>query len=844
MPAQRMAEILLKFRAENGEGLKSLDQVQKKMADTTKVAGNLSTQLDSSFTKSGVRADFFAGRLAQIKQRADGVRIGNAELKTELDKLDDSFDKAAESSEELAKANEHVSDSFEKVGDRARDARGRFLPSGSSGAAGSGGSSGGDTSGDGGDNSGGDSGGGSTRSGTFGLKSFGRELKNLPAIQIPGLGISTDAVGKLTQLAGNLTPAALAAGGAVGVLSTALVLLTTSAKAAKDAALAELDARAKAIALIKTGSQAEIQARINELTKQREANKAVADDANAFLANLRASINATGKNQQALAEFNSTLGTGAGELSAAKEAAEKANKEFNNATTELDLLSQASGLSAQTTQDLAKAEASLQLRRATATEDIARIENQLAANREAQQQIDSGSAEGLAKRKRDIYNELIAIEEATDATADKVRASEGDIEKQRLYREELKKLKAQFDTLSVTYDVLSTSLVENAVAANDAAKQAEEIRKDSITATKKYDDEVAKAEEDNLKQRADIQNKYNDALVKAADTAVAAAQAAYDKLKGQQDKLGLALERGENSVQAKIEFDAAKKATERARTEVKDAQDHAAKLREIRLKSQEDDENLVAKRDFAGLYRSRRATTLALQQETDRYDQERSAKLVSYAQQDDDEAKQQAFERSQRLEKYRQDLSDAQTAYNTDIRNAAAARDKAIQLAVQTRDKEYQAQYDKYNSTLSLLKAGIVAELQLIEKGNAGKLALEERYYAQSRALLAGAVTAANLGGNINGKAAGLAFKAKGGGLRKGQLAAVNEPDSTGREGFNRIAFPRMAGLFMPMQAGTVNRDTGKPSISNVWNITGNDPEAIGAVVERKVGEQLDYYFG
>lgn len=583
-------------------------------------------------------------------------------------------------------------------------------------------------------------GGGKSAGGTFGLKSFGRELKNLPAVAIPGLGISTDAIGKITQLLGNLNPAALAAGGAVGILAGALVLLTQRAQQTAQAARAEIDARSAALRLLEQGNKQEIQARINQLAEQRRINEIVANDANQLLVNLREGIlKDEGPLRAAQAEFNALVGTGAGELIAAKQAAEAANAELAKTNNELNILQQGSGLTAQATRDLAQAENLLRLERLRTNDLIRASQNELSAEIEKYGLIESGTSEALNKRLESLREERNLVNAAIQDLSRKRDLEVAGSEAQKLLNEQILNFADRADALSDTLKVLADPAVASAIRAREAEEQlaAERQRRidESISAVQKYNNDVATLNNRLFEQSAAIEQKRTETLVRLAEQAAEAAEQALSKLQEQQAKLAQDLARNEEDAERKRQFNLLEQQIKYQAQEAKDARDHANKLVDIRKKAAEREQDLIANRDFAGLFRARRDTNTQLEETTAQYNEQREQRLAALKAESEDKQRQFIFDQQQRQINYRRALSDAQAQYNRELALAAQKLRAQTTLAEQAYRADLTMLGQKYNAELSLRQQAIQAELQLIQQGNSAKLLAEQQLLAQAAML-------------------------------------------------------------------------------------------------------------
>jgi hypothetical protein len=139
-------------------------------------------------------------------------------------------------------------------------------------------------------------------------------------------GLSQSAEQGVTQIIQN-NPKLVAA---LGVAGGALVLLSAQAAKVRESALSELQARGEVVRLLQVATSTEIQARVDELNERRRILEAQAGDSAAVLQQLRNDTAATfGPVLAGINELNSVLGTGAGELSAAKQNAENAQAALN-----------------------------------------------------------------------------------------------------------------------------------------------------------------------------------------------------------------------------------------------------------------------------------------------------------------------------------------------------------------------------------------------------------------------------------------------------------------------------------------------------------------------------------
>lgn len=795
------------------------------------------TDLVTNGTGGGVAA--LNQRFADFNQRMVVAKAAATEQRGELERLKAATDDVAVSTDKLAEANQKTSNSFEKL--RASEIK-RVSAFGA-------GSSGGD-----------ETSGGSNLGST--LRKLGSQGRALPAMATP-FGISTDQISNLVRMGGALTDLAdkagisttklLGAGAAAAVLGVALIALTNNAKAAKEAAQADLDARTRAIELINNGSKEEVQARINELAAKREANAIIAKDANDLVDNLRKNnIEQLGGGLALVTEINSVLGTGGSELAAAKENAEKANKALGETSTELDLLTQNSGLAAQGLDDIAQAANRIHILAAD-------ISNGAAADLEAYKLANdpNTTTKQLDSRIRDLQLEIAVTQNSALAAQSRAEALGVETAEGQAATAEMNKLNDQAARAQSSLAALSQSFVRTAVTANETAAINEEIRKKEIEVAKQYNDDKAKLDEDLANKQNKLYADLADKQLELSDKVKEDTQKALDQLTEKSDALKSKLD----DTLAEDKSDADAKALDRQKKFLtKEAQadtEAKAKLLQIQKDSDEKAYDLGLSRDFAGLAQLRRDTANRLAASNQEANDNRAKRLVQYEQENADDEENFVKSRDKKIAQYQKQLDDLKDA---EKKQEAAINDNYT--------KQNNKLTDKFNKEFGALSAGYAAELTALQattqqrvaiaaNGAAALLKTEDELWKQALQILKGNFggvistaipTPANHGGNINGKAAPIAFKAGGGGLSAGDFAQVNEPTSSGRESFTRgdgssIRFPGY-GTFYAEAQGRVNRGGGDGTtlvLDMPITIEGVDADAIMSKVGRLADDRIAY---
>lgn len=350
-----------------------------------------------------------------------------------------------------------------------------------------------------------------SNSGTRGsaLRLLGSQGRALPSMMTP-LGIGTDqisniarmagAIGELTEKANISTGTLKTMGISAAALGVALVLLAANTRKVAEAAKADIDARNRAITLIQQSSKEDIQARINELENKRKVNAEIKANADALVDNLRQeTIKQFGGGKALLAEGLSIVGLGAGELSEAKKNAEAAAKAVSETSVELDILTQQSGLTAQSAADLAAAERQLAEERGRAAFLSSDAQNRLTADIEAYQLAQNGTSEALKKRQQDLQTEIVLTENAIAAARYKLETEKLSEAEQNALGDVITSMTEKANGLKTTLNFVSQEFVTTAIAARELAQANIDAQKD----LDKVALDIAAAEE---KRASDIAN--------------------------------------------------------------------------------------------------------------------------------------------------------------------------------------------------------------------------------------------------------------------------------------------------------------------------------------------------
>jgi hypothetical protein len=424
------------------------------------------------------------------------------------------------------------------------------------------------------------------------LATFGTELRAMPAVMLPGMGFSSDVLAKMLNVVGRIDPAFLKVGAAGAAMTAVMLLAADSLNKAKEAALADLNARQKALELLKTGSREQIQERIKELEKEKALRQQAAQDALAIQQKLIADTDAAlGSGITNLELLGGMLGLG--QFGAVKQDLEEANKALGETSTELNLLQQGA---------------------AAAQFDIGELNKQLSQYRiEAAQ-----DAFNKAKFQANAFNmtgkqlEQTLSDNAITMGALQVALKElaGDTSKEAIAQTHayLKQLDDLRENQQYLIDIAGPY-----IDAKEAQAAADERAKKAAEEMKKQADEYAKAAESAAKAQSDYNAKLEDI---ASEVGKRIADAVRDRDKA----LAEAFADAERE-RAKVVEDVQEQLNENEQQALEDREeaqrDHQKRMLQIMRDFDRDSQTAIEDRDAVALERAEQARDDALAEEDD-----------------------------------------------------------------------------------------------------------------------------------------------------------------------------------------------------------------------------------
>lgn len=574
--------------------------------------------------------------------------------------------------------------------------------------------------------------------------------------------------------------------------------------------------------------------RIDQLKTEQQTSKQIADENSAAIERqregLRNSMNAAGAETTDV--INATSDAGMRKNPAFTQlfdAMDKANESADKTGHSITRLQQGLDAGAFSTNDAAKAEKELQdIRDQNADKVVAQA-------RQDAQLIASGSSKSVEAQLSDIKaakDAITAIDFSKLSTgeADKLKQQWTDLDKEEkdLTANVLPLIKAREDEAQKIKDT-TKALADQAKAGDDYEK--------AVTAENdaraKNAETIQRIEDDTNQQRADLEQSYADKRVDIARKAVETSQDELTKLQQKQDDLSTGLSRN-------LSADATAQQTKLLdiqinyqRQQVQDTQDHYQKLQDIQRNAQQSDQDALLNRNFRQLFENKQQTSNAIDAENQRYQQQEQQRVTALNQQENDEARAAAQQRQQRLIAYNQALADAQLAYQRQEQQDAISKQRQLQEAQIANTRAESALTTKENRTLAIQAQSYKAQLALLEQTELDKLQILKNAQAATQQ-----VVGAGAAAHATGSSRQVMPFAAGGRISAFQTAFVNDPGSSGHEGFNGTPFPAGQGLFMPFKSGNINANMGNSTTHTTGPISiviqeANNPRETEAAVSR-----------
>lgn len=375
----------------------------------------------------------------------------------------------------------------------------------------------------------------------------------------------------------------------------------------------------------------------------------------------------------------------------------------------------------------------------------------------------------------------------------------------------------------------------------DTQKAAQERAQKEVDVVKKLDDQLAALDESSAQERIDISTRLHDALVKAAEDALEASQKALDQLTQKREQNFVNLQRDNEQADRESANKELETRIAVQRQERDDLAEHLNNLRQIRDRDQSRERDDLLNRNYRDLFALREQKTQDMNSENGRYSEQQNQRKQALADQLSDLKRGDQQQRQERLIAYQQANADALKQYNIELQNAAEAKRKAIQLAQQSAAKELNELSSTTSKRQALLHQSALNELKLVTQTEQTKQQIFQQYLDRARQMLGEATTASGSAFNSPRNISQATPFASGGPISAYQTALVNEPGSSGNEGFNGVKFPRSMGLFTPFKSGNIQRGgSGNTTVPISIEISGvSDPVAVWRFIEPRIERKV-----
>lgn len=266
-----------------------------------------------------------------------------------------------------------------------------------------------------------------------------------------------------------------------------------------------------------------------------------------------------------------------------------------------------------------------------------------------------------------------------------------------------------------------------AAATNELQAAEDERAQKTLATNEKLASDIDRIEAQAADKRRDMQRKLADDLV---DLATDIARDTEDAFRGlQQDRQDLArdLNRDFAASEQDAAFERLDAQVEIQREEARAFREHANKLQDLRRQQQFEELDLIANRDFAALFRSRRQS--ALQEQTLGIEAQRAQgeRQTAANEQLQDIARNAERERQARLVQYEQQLQDTQVAFDRERETIEINRRRALEdLRINYR-REEQLLVEKTQREIQIRNSAAQQELQLINQVAQQRIQLQQQ---------------------------------------------------------------------------------------------------------------------
>lgn len=267
----------------------------------------------------------------------------------------------------------------------------------------------------------------------------------------------------------------------------------------------------------------------------------------------------------------------------------------------------------------------------------------------------------------------------------------------------------------------------SAAMTNELQAAEEERAQKTLATNEKLASDIDRIETQAADKRRDMQRKLADDLVDLATDIARDTEDAFRSLQQDRQDLARDLNRDLASSEQDAAFERLDAQVEIQREEARAFREHANKLQDLRRQQQFEELDLIANRDFAALFRSRRQA--AFQEQTLGIEATRTQgeRQLAADQELQDIARNAERERQARLVQYEQQLQDTQLAFDRERETIEINRQRALEDLRLNYRREERLLIEKTQRELQIRSTAAQQELQLINQAAQQRIQLQQQ---------------------------------------------------------------------------------------------------------------------
>lgn len=347
-----------------------------------------------------------------------------------------------------------------------------------------------------------------------------------------------------------------------------------------------------------------------------------------------------------------------------------------------------------------------------ASESIQNLSQTLLAQVEAQRSRVLMEADLMAQSEDSLRARNLALMREVNANNEAIKTLKASGDTSEEVSGQIKKYEDANRELMRTIGFITSSALPNAIQkAQRELQKADSMQTqaDTITATKKFNEDMKRLNEDNQKSLLAIEQRRTDtlfAIAKRYADDVARAQARY------QETLA--------SGQTKFSQEEIKARTRAFEAEIDASRKHYQALEDISVNAKRDEQDALRALDFKGAFEARRERNRAIEDEQKKFARDAEDRKIN-----------QDRERIERLNAYAQAQADARANYQKELQTARQAQAQAQADAQMAHATDLQNLRNANAQRVRTLQGAYAEELRLARQTSAQRLAIQAQMDAQ-----------------------------------------------------------------------------------------------------------------